>query len=529
MLKRAVPILFLMLLQCSALAQSQQPKPSPTPQPATEDDVVRIDLNVVQVDAVVTDKNGRQVTNLSASDFSIIENGKARVVDYCTYVPLADSDGNRKIDLPAGPPSATELGRTFVFLVDNPRIELAFSNSSANGVSSGSVSLMRRAVRGATEAERLLTWFVDKEIGPRDLVAIGDTEVDIGVLSSFTNDRAALHEAIQRIRNNPTRTPAIRITSINGDSSLMGLVRQNLRVMETVSNVIRQVETLPGRKVITLMSRGMLFQPQLPGADIVIERMKKLIDQANRAHVSIYALSPAGVGNFGGDTLQNFDSLIHLANETGGRAIYSTNDTRIGFAEIVEKSRGYYMLGYKSDPDTHARPHSLKVRLNRNDLQVEARTTAYSRAVSAASSPAETLSAAINSPLSQTAIPIEVTSSYVPADGKAGHINVAVKVGLRDADLVNTSQLTKADFELALRVTGPDGKLLPPTIHQLAFRARAEERNHALQEGLTTRIQIPVDTPGFYRISVAVQSKQTKELGSTNTLIDVGRKKAQNR
>ena len=28
---------------------------------------------------------------------------------------------------------------------------------------------------------------------------------------------------------------------------------------------------------------------------------------------------------------------------------------------------------------------------------------------------------------------------------------------------------------------------------------------------LTTRIQIPVDSPGFYRISVAVQSKQTKE------------------
>ena len=98
-------------------------------------------------------------------------------------------------------------------------------------------------------------------------------------------------------------------------------------------------------------------------------------------------------------------------------------------------------------------------------------------------------------------------------------------MSLRDADLVNTSQITKADFDLALRVTGPDGKLSPTTIHQLAFRARAEERNHALQEGITTRIQIPVGTPGFYRISVAVQSKQTKELGSTNSLIEVSRKK----
>jgi VWFA-related protein len=523
MLKRVVLILILILLLYPALAQSQQPKPSPTPSP--EDDVVRIDLNLVQVDAVVTDKNGRQVTNLSASDFSIIENGKSYVVDYCTYVPLADSE--TKGNLRAGPPSVAELGRTFVFLVDNPRIEVAYSNANVGGISSGSYSLFRRAVRGAVEAGRLLTWFVEKEMGPRDLVAIGDTEVDIGVLSSFTNDRAALHEAIERIRNNPTRTPIIRITSINGDNSLAELVKQNLRVMETVSNVIKQLETLPGRKVVTLMSRGMLFQPQLPGADIVIERMKKLIDQANRAHVSIYALSPWGVGNFGGDTLQNFDSLIHLANETGGRAIYSTNDTRVGFAEIVEKSRGYYMLAYKSEPDTHARPHALKVRLNRNDLQVEARATAYARAASVAPSPDESLRAAINSPLSEQAIPLELTSTYVPADNSLGHIDVAVKVSLRDADLVNTSQITKADFELALRVTGPDGKLLPPTIHQLAFRARSEERNHALQEGITTRIQIPVDSPGFYRISVAVQSKQTKELGSTNSLIEVSRKKAQ--
>ena len=265
--------------------------------------------------------------------------------------------------------------------MDNPQIELAFSNTNVSGIASGTFSLQRRAMRAAAEAEKLLTWFVDKELGATDLVAIGDTEVDIGELSSFTNDRQLLRKAIQRIRTNPTsgKAPVIRITSINGDFSLIGLVRQNLRVMETISNIIKQVETLPGRKVITLLSRGMLFQPQLPGSDTVIERMQKLIDEANRARVSIYALSPAGVGNFGGETLQNFDSLIHLAKETGGRAIYNTNDTRVGFAEIVEKSRGYYLLAYKADPDTHARPHSIKVRLNRKDLRVEARTTAYTR------------------------------------------------------------------------------------------------------------------------------------------------------
>jgi VWFA-related protein len=525
-------LVILLLLPAAVHAQqtkpSKQPKASPaaTP-PPDDDDVVRIDLNLVQVDAVVTDKRGRQVSDLSAQDFSVVENGKSHAVDYCVYVPLADRESTIKPAPTTQPPSAAELGRTFVFIVDNPRIEVAWSNANAYGISSGSLTLLRRAIRGAEEAEKLLTSFVDKELGPRDLMAIGDTEVDIGVLSSFTNDRATLKQAIRQIRSNPTsgRGPIIRVTSINGDYSLKDLANQNLRVIDTLSSVVKQLETVPGRKVVTLLSRGMLFQPQLQGADIVIERMRRLIEQANRARVSINALSPAGVGNFGGDTLQNFDGLIYLANETGGRAIYNTIDTRIGFAEIVERSRGYYLLAYKSDPETRERPHSLKVRLNRDGLHVEARTTGYTRAAAPGSSPAETLSAAINSPLRETAIPIDVTPSFVSSDGRKGDINLVIRVGLSDTELVNTNELTKADFELAVRVTGPDGKLVPPSIHQLTLRAKAEDRNHALQEGITTRFQIPVETPGFYRISVAVQSKRTKELGSTHTLIEASRKK----
>jgi VWFA-related protein len=521
MKKIAVIILVLLV---SASAQSQKPKPSPaaTPLPANDDDVVKIDLSLVQVDAVVTDKNGRQVTNLSAENFSIIEKGKSHPVDYCVYIPLAGSETNGIRTQTTRPPSTTELGRTFVFLVDNPRIDLAFSNANANGISSGSFTLLRRAIRGAREAERLLTSFVENEVGPRDLVAIGDTEVDLGVLSSFTNDRATLRQAIRQIRSNPTsgRAPTIRITSINGDYSLKDLVDQNLRVIETISSVIKQLETLPGRKVITLLSRGMLFEPQLHGADIVIERMHKLIDQANRARVSINALTPAGVGNFGGETFQNFDSLIYLANETGGRAIYNTNDTRVGFAEIVERSRGYYLLAYKSEPDTHARPHSLKVQLNRDDLRVEARTTAYARTASPDLSPQETLSAAINSPLRETAIPLDVTPSFVASTGSKGDIKLIIKVGVSEAELVNIDEMIKAEFDLAVRITGPDGKLSRPSIHQLKLEATAEARNQALQEGITTLLRIPVDTSGFYRVSVAVQSKQTKQLGSTTNLIE---------
>lgn len=56
-------------LFATAVAQiTPQGKP-----PVQNEDVVRIDTNLVQVDAVVTDAKGRPVTDLQAEDFEILE------------------------------------------------------------------------------------------------------------------------------------------------------------------------------------------------------------------------------------------------------------------------------------------------------------------------------------------------------------------------------------------------------------------------------------------------------------------------
>jgi len=62
-------------LQCVTISLSQQPAPSPpappqqskpeTQKPTPEDlDVVKITTNLVQIDAVVTDKKGQRITDL---------------------------------------------------------------------------------------------------------------------------------------------------------------------------------------------------------------------------------------------------------------------------------------------------------------------------------------------------------------------------------------------------------------------------------------------------------------------------------
>ena len=62
------------LLLCTlATAQIQQPE---TKRDTADPKIFRVDVNLVQVDAVVTDKEGRPVTDLSAEDFVILQDGR---------------------------------------------------------------------------------------------------------------------------------------------------------------------------------------------------------------------------------------------------------------------------------------------------------------------------------------------------------------------------------------------------------------------------------------------------------------------
>ena len=92
----------------------------------------------------------------------------------------------------------------------------------------------------------------------------------------------------------------IKITSVNGLPDLQPLIQQNLRVIRVLSKIIDQTAKIPGRKVISLVSRGLMYDSRLPGSDIVRKRLDEVIVKANRERIVIYTMSPNGLGNAGG-------------------------------------------------------------------------------------------------------------------------------------------------------------------------------------------------------------------------------------
>jgi VWFA-related protein len=496
-------LLLILLLAVPALGQ--------TPKPAQDDDdVIRIKTNLVQLDAVVVDSKGHQVRDLVASDFEILEDGKKRTAEYFSYVSLGGTTAGTP---PDGPQTAKPIGRVFVFVVSNPIIELAYSSAGRGGTFSGSINTQARAVRAADSTKSLLTWFVDTEMSDSDLVAIADLDVNIGVLSSFTNDRDVLRAAIDQVRDNAVngKSPVIRVMAVGRELMLQSLVKQNLRMMETLENVVGQVESLPGRKVVTLVARGMLYNPSLPYSDVIKVRLARLVERANRAQIAIYTvqardLSPSGGNN--GD-----DGLIALAKATGGRAIYNTNDLRSGFNEIVEENRGYYLLGYNPGSDTDVRPRQLQVRVTRPGLKVLTRSQAFARK-------ATQQRHLLDSPVASRDLQMSLTPTITNGNGKR-LVQSFWRIDLDQVETKTDKSREEFSLDLFVRITGPDGRLLKRTEQNTNFTVSAADLEKTRREGFGSQFQFEATTAGYYRLDLAARDTFSGKVGRLTKFIRV--------
>src|SRR6267378_5280517 len=163
----------------------------PVQQPAKADDeeVVRITTNLVQVDAVVTDKKGNLVTDLKPEEFQISEDGKPRQISNFSLVLLpgqtAPQPGKPALAIdrnaPGVPPvplRPEQVRRTIALVVDD--LGLSFESTY--------------------HVREVLKKYVDQQMLPGDLVAIIRTSGGIGALQQFTTDKRQLYAAIEKIR-----------------------------------------------------------------------------------------------------------------------------------------------------------------------------------------------------------------------------------------------------------------------------------------------------------------------------------------
>ena len=300
-----------------------------------DDDVVRITANLVQVDAVVTDKKGQQVTDLTDQDFEILEDKRPQKITNLSYISIK-SPGS-----PSQPPSAAAAGNK-----TSPPVPVHLRPEQVHRTIALVVDDLGLSFESMVYVRQALKKFVDQQMQPGDLAAIIRTSAGTGALQQFTADKRLLYAAIERVRwypfgrsrvssfapidldplarlgvraaqSLPSNANAPATFGAGGDGDLEQFRHDVFSVgtLGALKYVVQGMGALPGRKSVVLMSDGItIFKPvsrtsgesgaaarrsRDPESTGVLDSLRQLTDFANRASVVIYTMDARGLQALG--------------------------------------------------------------------------------------------------------------------------------------------------------------------------------------------------------------------------------------
>ena len=568
----------------SAQQQSSPPQTSPPPPSVSsqtqstaapqnvdedDDDVVRITTNLVQIDAVVTDRSGKLVTDLQAEDFEVQENNKPQPItnfSYITTVPATPApveerrDKNAvRVPLPPARLRPEQVRRTFALVVD----DLGLSFESAHFVRQG------------------LKKFVDEQMQPNDLVAIIRTRSGVGALQQFTADKRQLYAAIERVRWFPSGRGGISAfgaiesdplsqaadEAAGGDDAIAAAnsaredpddFRESIFTVGTLgalNYVVRGMRELPGRKSVVLFSDGFQLFRDNNRDDRVLTALRRLTDLANRASVVVYTIDARGLQTLGltaaDDTSglsanevnarlddrrrENFetqDGLNYLAQQTGGFFIRNTNDLAGGVRRVLRDQEGYYLIGYRPDERTFdaanaRRFNRIEVKVKRPGLRVRTRTgflgvTDENATPTAPRTREAQLVEALTSPFSKSGVELRLTSLFSNDPKSGSYLHSLLYIGGRDLQFTKEADgWHKVVFDVVALMFNQDGKIADQVNRTETVRVRAEQYEIAQRSGFTYTMNVPLKQPGAYQFRVAVRDTGTSRTGSASQFIEV--------
>ena len=493
---------------------------------------IRVEVTLVQVDAVVTGRDGKQVRDLGKDDFAVLEDGKPRELLYATYV-RSDSGGGRAA---AGGPNAAravdraDVGRTIALLVDD----------------------LRMSFEGIHHAREALHAFVDRQMQPGDLVAVLSTSGKVTALQPFTTDKKQLHAAINRLRYLLWAGGARGVTAALGapgeDDAVLGAVRQrrfNVGMLGTIRYVTRGMRGLPGRKSVVLFSEGIQVPVNSKGdSTVTTGELFRVADEANKSAVVVYGLDVRGLVYPGLQAVDRVDGdadvvrdmiadrernvrdsqsgLVLLARQTGGTAFINDNDLNSGLARMLEEQSGYYLLGFRRPEDAVGKPNRLVVRLaGRPNLRLQYRRGAVGEAPGAPAerpqNPRERLFAALASPFASGGFAFRLSSSYAVDDSRKLALQAQLYFDASELSLgePDASGLRAAKVHVMATAEGEDGLAAAPVVEAYTVRMKNG------QGGFAYDLRQAVKKPGAYQLRVAVLDEASGRVGSATRLVEI--------
>ena len=407
-------------------------------QQATDQDVVRVNTELVQTDVMVFDKKGHFVDGLKPEQFALKIDNKPQTISFFERVASGAREQSslqtRPGSNPETPlttnPSSLVRGRTLIFFADD----------------------LHLAPDSLVRTRKALLEFINQGMGENDQVAITSSSGQIGFLQQLTDDKVALRTAVARLNyrantktdmESPSMSEYVALKIREGDEATVSfyvseVLKQNcfkpaaggvsyiclvspqsarqlvieraqMMVMQAapdtdntlilLEGLMRTAAQLPGRKVVFFISDGFYLNDRKSGSR---DRIKRITDAAGRAGVVIYTLDARGIISEALDVTNNRpvdsqglasnigeiaasqDGLNALAGDTGGRAFRNTNAPMAQWVEkVLDETSNYYLLAWRPDSEEQKRGkfnHIEASIIGRPDLKVRLRNSYFKTA-----------------------------------------------------------------------------------------------------------------------------------------------------
>jgi VWFA-related protein len=544
------------LLLIATLAVPAQPQTPPRAAGDQPPITFKVEVNYVEIDAVVTDQQGNFVRDLTKDDFQIFEKGKPQVVSNFSLVdiPVEKFDPPLFKSKPIEPDVRSNRkefdGRVFVIVLDD---------QNTSFTRTGRVKLAARQ-------------FIERYLGANDVAAVVQTGGVKGGGQEFTGSRERLLRAVDTFMGQKERSATLEKiddyyrTLNSGGTGRPRDAAEAIRVYKArntftvLKNVADYMSGIRGRrKAVVFFSEGIDYdiydQINNPWASDVRAYGQDAIAAATRANVSFYAVDPRGLAGFEDATdiaalpndpslglgivsLQRElqmaqDSLRTIASETGGFAAVNSNDFAGSFGRIIQDNSSYYVLGYYSnDSRRDGQFRSLNVRVKNPALQVRARkgyVAPKGRAPAGTPPPAGIAASiamrdALDSPVPVTGLAISAFAAPMAgapgAKNRAASVLVVVEVEGAGLQFRQEKGLFANDVEVAIVAMDEGGKIRDGAKDTAELKLRPETHAAVVKNGvrLTRRLALP---PGRYQLRIGARESAGGRIGSVMYDLDV--------
>ncbi len=547
---------------------------------------IRVSVNLVQVDAIVTDSHGKPVPGLTGKDFRILLDGKPQTIRFCNYIESGAPGSSApapalalKSQSSAPPPTPMkikreEVRRTIVLFVD----DLALSSESIPGIRDG------------------LRKFIEKQLRPGDLAAIVRSSAGLGALQDFTVDKQFLLAAANQVRWNAHgsgEAQAYHPIGLGGPAEMLArtsaVADMNDRTLWGTSmtvfslkSLVKGMAGLPGRKSVIIFSDHLPLAPRDDlnfdgsAAEIgsgkgspILSGMRGVVDECLRAGVVLYAVDTRGLNSLTPGAADNIEAPLtanprehtdltnyvwkttqarrdeysynqqgglFLSSETGGFMVTEASRIDAAIERIMNDQNGYYLIGFTPAEETFSpsggmKYHKLKVEVLPPGLQVRSHKGFFGLADEESVPGTEllepSLATVLESPFQSTGLGLNVRGTYFTGKKNASLIRATVVLNAYDLALSGPKINRSAIIHLLVRAFNVSGKQLEGGIDQrLRVSLNEEGYERALKYGLVYSAFLPANQPGPYQIRAACREDGTGKLGTAGDFIVIPQIKA---